>query len=109
MAALARKPALRFVGQPPERPNRWFPQDIVDQDGIGMTDMAAWEFIADCLEDASQTLESLILDHPPGAHAHVMKVAVPWSQGRIYIKFEFGNFHAGRRFCGRSFHLEQPR
>ena len=109
LATLARSPATRFVGRPPERPHHWFPGKVPDADGCGMTDPAAWELIAECLEDSRQAMESLTLNVPPGANGYVMKVALPHLQDRIYIKFELLVPCDGRKICGRSFHFEDPR
>jgi len=109
LATLARSSRTRFVGQPPERPHRWRPYSVPGSDGNGMTDPAAWELIADCLEDPKQKIETIVLRKPKGATAYVMKIRVPYLPERIYAKFEFVVPASGRKICGRSFHLEDPR
>jgi hypothetical protein len=74
-----------------------------------MTDMAAWELIAECLEDSTQSVEQMTLHTPVGATAYVMKVSQPHFPRRVYSKFEFLVSSDGQRICGRSFHLEEPR
>jgi hypothetical protein len=74
-----------------------------------MTDSAAWELIVECLEDPEQKIEIIVLRKPKGATAYVMKIRVPYRPARIYAKFEFTVPASGRKICGRSFHLEDPR
>lgn len=104
-AELARNPAKRFVGGPPDRRSKWYPHEVPDPEGYGMTDNAAWELVAEVLEDPSQTMESITLHLPKGATAYVFKTWVPHLTKRIYIKFEILVPSSGQKICGRSFHL----
>ena len=109
LATLARTSRTRFVGQPPERPHRWRPQTVPSANGYGMTDPAAWELIAERLEDPKQRMEIIVLRQPKGAKAYVMKFRLPHLPRRIYAQFEFVVPASGQKICGRSFHLEDPR
>ena len=109
LATLARTARTRFVGQPPERPHRWQPQTVPCPNGYGMSDLAAWEPIAERLEDPKQRLEIIVLRKPKGAKAYVMKTRLPNLPARIDAKFEFVVPASGQKICGRSFHLEDPR
>lgn len=110
LAALARSSSTRLVGIYPERPSKWFPGNVRDVDGYGFTDEAAWEHIAECLEDRCQLVETKKLDHPPTGVGYIMKMPLKHLHDRLYIKFELiicG--HSTPKLCGRSFHLEEPR
>jgi hypothetical protein len=78
---------------------------VPDPEGYGMTDSAAWELVADVLENASYVMETITLHTPKGAVAYVFKVPVPHLTARIYIKFEILVPSSGQKICGRSFHL----
>jgi hypothetical protein len=107
-AGLARDPKRRCVGAI-DRPARWYPERVPDESGFGMTDPAAWELLATRLEDSTQTLESVILDKPPGAIGYAMKISLAHLSSRVYAKFEFIVVAGNNAICGRSFHLENPR
>ncbi len=70
-----------------------------------MTDNAAWELVADLLEDPSQVMEIIQLHLPKGGTGYVFKTTVPHLSKRIYIKFEILVPASGHKICGRSFHL----
>jgi hypothetical protein len=105
LAELARNPATRFVGGPPDRRSKWYPHEVPDAEGFGMTDHAAWELIADVLEDATQVMQTITLHLPKGAPAFVFIISVPQLTKRIYIKFEILVPSSGQKICGRSFHF----
>ena len=85
------------------------PQTVPCPNGYAMTDPAAWELIAERLEDPKQRLETTVLRKPKGAKAYVMKIRLPHLPARIDAKFEFVVPASGQKICGRSFHLEDPR
>lgn len=109
LAKLARSAEARFVGRPPDRPNRWYPGRVPDAEGYGMTDAAAWELIGMALEDRAQAMKLKTLDKPPGVTAYEMIIKLPHHPEKLYVKFEFLVPNNVQKICGRSFHLEDPR
>ena len=98
-AILARRKKARSVKFSPEAPVRWEPLTVKDPEtGILFTFDGAWEFIAEKLDDESQSVCWFELEKPPGKKA--LKMIVATSDGDIYIKFQLG---AGK-IMGRSFH-----
>ena len=108
LADLARSPSSRFIGEYPERPNKWFPGRVKNVDGYGFTDQGAWDCLAGGLEDQCQLVEIMKLDKPPNGVGYVLKMPLTHLHDRLYLKFEF--LICGRnvpKLCGRSFHLEE--
>ena len=98
-AILASRKRARSVSFSREAPVDWKPQTVVSPiDGQPFTPEGAWLFISQLLDDESQPLESIELEHPPGKKAYVM--LVPAGDRRIYIKFQLGS----GKIIGRSFH-----
>lgn len=104
MAALARNTQTRRAGSL-GRPAKWAPETVPDlETGLGMTDGAAWYFVAACLEDASLLMQTISLQKPPGATGYVFKI--PRGQDiKLYIKIEIVINPHQTFICGRSFHL----
>jgi hypothetical protein len=63
------------------------------------TDVGAWHFIADLLE-RGEPLEEVVLHHPPGAQAYVMRLDLGAALPRLYIKVQLSR----GKIIGRSFH-----
>ncbi len=98
-AFLASRKRARSVSFSKEAPVDWRPQTVMNPvDGQPFTPEGAWLFIAQLLENESQPLECIDLEHPPGKKAYVM--LVPTDGREIYIKFQLGS----GRILGRSFH-----
>ena len=92
----------RIVGQPPERPNRWYPFRVPNPEALDLpfNDTSAWHFIADRLRQG-EPVETIELDQPEGATGYVMKIELREGSDPLYVKLEV----AGNKIIGRSFHL----
>jgi hypothetical protein len=98
LARLALKKRTRRV--PDDLPCRWKPWTVVNpEDQQPFSDSAAWEFIAQRLEDLEQEIKEIVLEKPAGKPGFVMECAV--ASRVIYIKFHSEH---GRTILGRSFH-----
>lgn len=101
---LARRKKARSVHFTREAPCEWRPMTVTNlEDGNPFTPDAAWEFVAQSLEDASQSIHWVELSKPPGKKALVM--IVPYGGRQVYVKFQLG---AGT-IQGRSFHYSTCR
>lgn len=110
LAGLARDPKRRVVGSLPERPVRWSPEKVLDIEGNGLTGSAAWEIIAERLEDTCQIMGKVRLNRPAGLIAYVLKFKMCYSPCTIiYAKVELIFVSDGKKVCGRSFHEDDPR
>ena len=101
LARLARQKKRRQI--PADLPCDWCPWRVKqpNTEDLPFSPDAAWEFIADLLEDiAGQAVEEITLENPAGRTAYVMKYSFP--EGTVYIKVHFDK---GRQnIQGRSFH-----
>jgi hypothetical protein len=100
LAHLARQKKKRRVAR--EFPCDW-QADMVPNPGDNnqpFTEIGAWEFIADLLDDAAQEVTTVTLEQPAGATGYVLKYPLP-EGGTLYIKVHFGH---GPTILGRSFH-----
>ena len=98
-AILARRKAAREAKFSREAPCHWSPGTVKVPNADNMfTSDGAWEFIADKLEDDSQSASYVPLENPPGQRAIVM--IVPNEDQHIYIKFQLKS----GKIIGRSFH-----
>jgi len=75
------------------------PNSVADpQTLLPFTEVGAWNFVADSVEDGV-TIEEVVLEKPPGATGYVIKVTVSRTD-TIYIKLRL----RGTLVIGRSFH-----
>jgi hypothetical protein len=100
LAQLARQKKRRRV--PREFPCEWHPRTVPNPEDNSQpfTEVGAWEFIADLLENDAQEVTTTVLDRPADVTAYVMKLSLP-DGGTLYIKIHFGQ---GPTILGRSFH-----
>ena len=87
----------------PERPVVWKPWEVRNPNGIldsWFTDMTAWGFIADRIEDG-ETVEVVPLCKPKGAKGYVMKIEL--GSQVVYVKLQL----TASKVVGRSFHLSK--
>ena len=100
IARRARTKQLRSFDFCREEPVVWKPTEVINPDcGICFTDITAWHFIADRVEQGCAIYE-VMLRKPPGAIGYELHLpGVPGSPG-IYVKFRL--IQNGIR--GRSFH-----
>lgn len=102
LADLASRAGTRISGR--ERA-RWEPGNVSNpQDRYlsgAFTDEAAWSLVAEKLRDGHE-VETMVLDHPPGATGYVLKIRVEADAPRVYVKLEL--LKSRRRVVGRSFH-----
>ena len=98
LAQNCRRKDMRSLGFPRD----WQPYKIQNPEfpGYTFTDISAWEFIADKLEQDPK-FDVIPLDNPKGAKALVMKIPLPSDQV-LYIKVQIGS---GIKAIGRSFHV----
>jgi len=102
LARLCRDRRRRNAAFSHERPTVWNPHNVNSAFGLPFTDVSAWAFIADLLEDGHE-FDELIMGKPPGAIGYVIKHQI--SEGNVvYIKLEL----VGGYVWGRSFHPDQP-
>ncbi|MCY3931788.1 MAG: hypothetical protein OXH70_08725 [Acidobacteria bacterium] len=102
LADLASRAGTRISGR---QRARWEPGNVSNpQDrylsGV-FTDEAAWSLVAEKLRDGHE-VETMVLDHPPGATGYVLKIEVEADAPRVYVKLEL--LKSRRRVVGRSFH-----
>ena len=86
-----------------DRPVDWRPGEVRNPNGIldlCFTDITAWGFIADRLEDG-ETVEVVPLRKPKGARGYVMKVEL--GPEVVYVKLQLTT----SKVVGRSFHLSK--
>ncbi len=102
LAKLARRAGTRISGG---RRARWEPGNVNNpQDrylGGKFTEETAWSLIFEKLRDG-HAVETMVLDHPPGATGYVMKIRVDANLPRVYVKLELPKNR--RKVLGRSFH-----
>lgn len=65
------------------------------------TEETAWSLIAEKLSDGHE-VETMVLDHPPGATGYVLKIRVETNVPRVCVKLELPKNR--RKVLGRSFH-----
>ena len=68
--------------------------------GPDSTRPAAWDFIAEQLQDESTQIAVIDLEKPPNEKGYVLKISV--TEGTIYVKLQMGRENV---VIGRSFHL----
>ena len=88
-----------------ERPTDWRPGQVRNPDGVldtFFTDAAAWEFIAERLDDG-HPIETVELRKPQGAMGYVMKIDIESGRPQLYIKLQLGS----GKIIGRSFHYSE--
>jgi hypothetical protein len=96
LVILCRRCRARQLGWPRD----WRAHQVTDpRSGAPFTEPAAWDYIAEVLEQG-HAYEVLILDRPPGAKAYVLKIPQRPDVPEIYVKVQLG---AGI-VIGRSFH-----
>lgn len=86
-----------------DRPVDWRPWQVRNPNsflGATFTDMTAWNFIADCLENG-EPVEVAELDKPKGARGYVMKIEL--GPDVLYVKLQL----TGSKVIGRSFHISE--
>src|SRR5262249_12285579 len=100
LVLLARSRRTRQVDHSSVAPCRWQPMQTTNpKTKQAFTEDAAWEFVAEVIENGAP-IEELILDKPPGKKAYVLKPAGAHGS-TIYIKLQLMGDHVR----GRSFHL----
>jgi hypothetical protein len=86
---------------PDNLPCRWKPWTVTNpEDNQPFTEEAAWEFLAQRLEDLEQRIQDTILRQPPGEPGFEMECLL--SERFVYIKFH--SERGGRTILARSFH-----
>ena len=65
------------------------------------TEETAWRLIAEQLRDGHE-VETMTLNHPPGATGYVLKIRVEANVPQVYVKLELPRNR--RKVLGRSFH-----
>ena len=102
LARLASRARTRVSGL---RRARWEPGHVNNPQGHRLagrfTENTAWILIAEKLSEGHE-VETIVLDHPPGATGYVMKIRVQADAPRVYVKLELSKDR--RRVFGRSFH-----
>lgn len=102
LAKLASRAGTRVSGG---RPARWEPGNVNNPRdrylGGVFTEETAWSFIEENLRDGHE-VETMVLDHPPGATGYVMKIRVETDVPRVYVELELPK--SRRNVLGRSFH-----
>ena len=105
LALLARRRRARTSAFDPSAPTDWRPTQIRRAEGgfsPYFTDAAAWELIADKLEQGHE-VEVVELHKPPGAKGYVMKIDLGPDVPTLYVKLQL----RGRQVVGRSFHYSE--
>jgi hypothetical protein len=103
LTILCRRKSSRLV--PTTLPTKWHPQPVYNADGERFGSDAAWEFVADCLDDVTNpTIEfnEVDLDKPFPKKGYVINVDLAGQ--RVYIALLLG---AGK-VLGKSFHPSEP-
>ncbi len=93
LAVLARRSHARVTAFSPERPTDWRPGQVRNPGGLldtFFTDAAAWELIAERLEDG-HPIETVEMRKPRGATGYVMKVDIEPGRPQLYIKLQLGS------------------
>ena len=111
LALLARRRRARTSAFDPSAPTDWRPTEVRDpevRDPDGgfspyFTDAAAWELIADKLEEGHE-VEVVKLRKPRGARGYVMKIDLGQDVPTLYVKLQLLR---GRQVVGRSFHYSE--
>ena len=105
MVLLARRPRSRTTLFSPCEPTDWRPTQVRDPSGgfsPYFTDAAAWQLIADKLEEGHE-VEEVELQRPPGAKGYVMKIELGQNTPTPYVKLQL----RPRQVVGRSFHYSE--
>ena len=105
LALLARRPGARTSAFDRSAPTDWRPTEVRDPEGgfsPFFTDAAAWELIADKLEEEHE-VEVVELRKPPGAKGYVMKIDLGPDVPTLYVKLQL----RGGQVVGRSFHYSE--
>ncbi len=105
LAVLSRRSKSRIVEFSRERPIDWYPGGVINPNGVldrYFTDSAAWDFIADKLEQM-HPVEVLDLKIPAGAKGYVMKIDMGENTPQLYVKLQLGP----GKIIGRSFHYSK--
>ena len=105
LIVLSRRSRSRIVQFSSERPIDWCPSNVINPNGVldrYFTDPAAWDFIADKLEQM-HPLEVLDLKKPAGAKGYVMKIDMGENTPQLYVKLQLGS----GKIIGRSFHYSK--
>lgn len=105
LALLARRPSARTTAFSRREPTDWRPSQV-RRPGGGFspyfTDAAAWDLIADELEDGRE-VEVVELHRPPGAKGYVMKIELERDAPTLYVKLQL----RPGQVVGRSFHYSE--
>ena len=105
LALLARRAHARKTAFSPRLPTEWRPFEVrTPKGGFSpyFTDGAAWELIADKL-DEGHDVEVIELRTPPGAKGYVMKIRLRPGAPLLYVKLQL----RGGQVVGRSFHYSE--
>ena len=98
-ALLARRRSARSTRFSRDIPCEWRPMTVINlEDGSPFTQEAAWEFVAEKLEDPAQTAHWVELRRPPGKRA--IEMVISYGDRKIYVKVQLGS----GTIHGRSFH-----
>lgn len=98
-ATLARRKRARSTRFSRDAPCEWRPMTVINlEDGNPFTPEAAWEFVAEKLEDQTQEAYWVELKKLPGKRAIAMRIAS--GDREIYVKVQLGS----GTIHGRSFH-----
>jgi hypothetical protein len=83
-----------------EEPVVWKPTEVLNPEcNIPFTDISAWHFVADRLEEGC-AVAIVILRKPPDKIGYEMRLPGSLGQPQIYVKVRLH----GNRIIGRSFH-----
>lgn len=101
LAQRARYAGTRTTAFSPDEPTDWRPSTVRRPGGFWpyFTEVAAWELIADKLEEGHE-VEEVELRKPRGAKGYVMKIDLAPGLRTLYVKLQL----RGRQVVGRSFH-----
>ena len=101
LSSLARRPATRLVGRPPEHPNKWQPWKVHNPEALDLpfNDNSAWHLIADRLEQG-EPVTTTRLRHPQGTVGYEMLFEFRPGTTPLYIKLALSR----NKVIGRSFH-----
>ena len=105
LALLARSDRTRTTTFRSGEPTDWRPIEVRRPGGgfdHQFTPAAAWELIADKLEEGHE-VEVVELRNPPGAKGYVMKIDLGPDVPVLYVKLQL----RGRQVVGRSFHYSE--
>ena len=98
IAILARQKRCRTSEWTADRPTEWRPHTVRDRNGEFFTDVGAWDFVADLVENG-HPMRQVVLEHPVGKIAFTMTVRVDREGPEIYIKLRLS-----KNVIGYSFH-----